>query len=109
MATETRQQRRARERREGDKRFQEVHGRIVGARRIQDIWQVYYTEKWKPILGDDIPQAEGIMRHVFYTGCAAMLEMMQRVGAENVTLDQGVEILQRLQDELDAYSNSGVM
>jgi hypothetical protein len=108
MPTESRQQRRARERRAQDARFQRVHAQIKGAIRIQDIWRLYFDERWRSIVSD-VPEAESLMRHMFYTGCAAMLEMMQRVGEESVTEDQGAEILQRLQDELDAYANSGAM
>lgn len=98
---ESRQVRRARERRE---EFDRVHGNVLAGRTVLDMWRVYARERLTPH-GIDItdPAVDATMRSAFYAGAASMLELMTRVGPDN---DQGVEMLQRLHEELDTYAKA---
>lgn len=99
---ESRQQRRARERRE---QFDRIHGKVLAGRTVLDLWRVYARERLTPH-GIDItdPAVDGTMRQAFYAGAASMLELMTRVSPEDVSEDQGVEMLQRLHEELATYA-----
>ena len=106
---ETRQQRRARERiatkhrewRESPE-FEQVHAKVIGSVSIQQMWRLYWTNRWAP--ANFPPDVEKCFRHAFYSGCAAMIELMSRVGPDDVSEDRGVEMLQRLHEELETYS-----
>jgi hypothetical protein len=109
----SRQQRRAAERsavkRETRRaQFDRLHGQVLAGRTVRDMWLTYAGERLTPH-GIDI--AENAVRHTlepaFYAGAAAMLELMQRVGPDEITEDQGVEMLQRITEELQAYTNRG--
>jgi hypothetical protein len=106
----TRQQRRQQERvdakRESRRQaFDRIHGSVLAGRTVLDLWRVYATEKCAP-QGIDIddPAVEATLRHAFYAGAASMFELMNRVGPDDITEDQGIEMLTRLTEELDTYS-----
>lgn len=107
--SESRQQRRARERRELKASIAaRVQTRVEQARTVQAMWRAYYEETLKPrglVEGDPaIDDGLVLMRKTFYAGVAAMLELMMRVSPDDVSEDQGVEMLQRLYDELQTYA-----
>lgn len=102
---ETRQQRRARERhatKQSAATFDRIHTRVVEADTIGHMWRVYSEERFK---GHGLePEHLALLREVFYSGVAAMLELMNRVSGEDVSEDRGVEMLARLHEELDVYT-----
>src|SRR5262245_5794760 len=86
VAEESRQVRRARERRE---QFDRIHGNVLAGRTVLDMWRTYARERLTPH-GIDIadPAVDGTMRQAFYAGAAAMLELMTRVSPDDVSEDQ---------------------
>lgn len=108
---ESRQVRRARERQESRRQtFERIHGNVLAGKTIRDMWLVYARERFEQA-GIDLsrPEVKGTVEHAFYTGCAAMLELMQRVSPEDVSEDVGVEMLTRLHEELESYTKPGAM
>ena len=106
----SRQQRRAEERRQQKaetrrQKFERVHGQVLAGKTIRDMWLTYGRERFEKA-GIDLtdPAVQGTVEHAFYSGAASMLELMQRVSPDDVSEDQGVEMLTRLHEELDAYS-----
>lgn len=74
-------------------------------RTIRDIWLTYGRNRFA---GEDFDTDEVLsetVKHAFYSGVAAMLELMTRVAPDDVSEDQGVERLTRLHEELDTYAN----
>jgi hypothetical protein len=103
---ETRQQRRAKARQDTRRQqFDRIHGQVLAGRTVLDMWRVYGRERLTPH-GIDVtdPNVEATMRPAFYAGAAAMLELMERVGPDDVSEDQGVEMLQRLHEELETFA-----
>lgn len=101
---ETRQQRRARERSESSRQqFDRIHGQVLAGRTIRDLWLAYARERFK---GMDVesPEVQATVKHSFYAGAAAMLELMHRVGPDDISEDVGVEMLNRIHEELETYS-----
>jgi len=69
------------------------------------MWVTYANERFARVGIDiDDPNVVDTVKHGFYTGAAAMLELMQRVGTDDISEDAGVEMLTRLQEELDTYA-----
>lgn len=69
------------------------------------MWRVYGRERLAPHGIDITDEAvAATLQPAFYAGAAAMLGLMIRVSPDGVTEDQGVEMLQRLHEELDTYS-----
>jgi hypothetical protein len=108
----TRQQRRAQERQaiKAETRraqFDRIHGNVLASRTILEMWRTYGRERLAPH-GIDItdPVVEQTMRPAFYAGAAAMMELMQRVGPDDISEEQGVEMLQRLYEELSTYAEA---
>lgn len=103
--TESRQQRRARERRKISAR---VEVRVTGSRSIQDLWRAFYDEVLKPrglVEGDpDIDPGLALMRQSFYGGAASMMELMMRVSPDGVSEDEGVAMLQCVYEELEIFA-----
>jgi hypothetical protein len=107
--TESRQQRRARERRKLREQIgTRVEGRVTGSRTILDLWRTFYDEVLKPrgiIEGDpDIDPGLALMRQSFYGGAASMMELMMRVSPDDVSEDEGAAMLQRLYEELVIFA-----
>ena len=69
------------------------------------MWRLYATERLTPH-GIDVgdPAVDGTLRPAFYAGAAAMFELLNRVSPDDVSEDVGVEMLNRLHEELDTYS-----
>jgi hypothetical protein len=106
----TRQQRRSQARADAKRetrrqQFDRIHGSVLAGRTVLDMWRVYGTERLAPH-GIDInePAVDATLRPAFYAGAASMLELMMRTSPDDVSEDQGVEMLQRLQEELETYS-----
>lgn len=102
---ESRQVRRARERQEQRQRFDQIHGDVLKGRTVRDMWKVYAGNRFKAT-GIDIdgPEASATIKHGFYAGAASMLELMMRVSPDDVSEEQGVEMLERLREELESYA-----
>jgi hypothetical protein len=102
--SESRQQRRARERSESKRaQFDRIHGQVLAGRTIRDLWLAYAQRFTKAGIELDDP-AVAVMKETFYAGAAAMLELMTRVAPDDVSEDVGVEMLNRLHEELDTYT-----
>ena len=99
--SESRQQRRARERAQ----FDRVHGQVLAAKTVRHMWLTYARTRLQSA-GVDInsPDVRETVEHAFYAGVAAMFELMQRVAPDDVSEDRGVEMLARLQEELETYT-----
>jgi len=82
-----------------------IHGQVLAGRTIGDLWRLYASAKLTPY-GVDIhdPNVRATLEPAFYAGAASMLELMQRVGPDDITEDQGVEMLQRIHEELETYA-----
>lgn len=66
------------------------------------------SDKWKAFEKAIIPQnAPSIqrqeMRRAFYAGCAAMFELTTNLGDDNISEEQGAEILDQMQSELTEF------
>jgi hypothetical protein len=100
----TRQQRRAQERAALKDR---IHSRLESAVSVHRMWRTYYDEVLVPrgVTVDDPDTAAGVewFRRSFYAGAASMLDLLMRVGPDDVTEDQGVEMLERLREELQTF------
>lgn len=90
-------------------KFDRIHGNVLAGRTIRDLWLVYGRERLVAngmnLEDDAIKQT---VEHAFYAGCASMLELMTRVAPDDVSEDVGVEMLERLHEELDSYTKRGV-
>lgn len=85
--------------------FDRIHGNVLAGRTVYDLWLVYARERLVPHGIDIADEAvQQTIRASFYAGAASMLELMQRVGQDDVSEDQGVEMLTRLHEELDTYT-----
>ena len=105
----TRQQRRAAERDAGRAAIRDrVTARVAAAPSVHAMWKAYYEEVLVPrgVTFEDPDTAPGAewFRRSFYAGVSAMLELMMRVSTDDVTEDRGVEMLQRLYEELETYA-----
>lgn len=88
--------------------FDRVHGTVLKGRTIRDLWLVYAKEKFEKH-GIDLndPAFRAVSEEPFYAGVATMFELMNRVAPDGVSEDVGVEMLNRLYEELDTYSRRG--
>ncbi len=109
----SRQQRRAGERartkRESRRaEFDRIHGNVLAGRTVRDLWLVYARGRLEPH-GIDITDdaVKATLERSFYAGAAAMLELTMRVSADEISEEQGIEMLNRIHEELDAYSKRG--
>jgi hypothetical protein len=103
---ESRQQRRARERRESKRQqFDRIHGQVLAGRTVREMWLAYGRNRFERV-GIDLndPAIVETAKHSFYVGAAAMLELMTRVAPDDVSEDVGVEMLNRLHEELNTYA-----
>lgn len=109
----SRQQKRAAERAKvkGESRratFDRVHGQVLAGKTIRDLWLTYAAAV---LASHGIDPADEAVRETlepaFYAGVAAMLELSMRVSTDDISEDVGVEMLNRLHEELDAYSKRG--
>jgi hypothetical protein len=96
--TDSRQQRRARERAAIAAR---VGGKVAAAQTVFDLWRTFRQEVLREVTS---PVQLEETRRGFYAGAAAILELVVRVSADDVTEDRGVEILQALHEELQAFA-----
>jgi hypothetical protein len=109
----SRQQRRAAERATAKREsrraaFDRVHGQILAGRTVRDLWLVYARERFESVgldLEDD--NVKMTVEHAFYTGVLSMFELLTRVAPDDVSEDVGVEMLERLREELEAYATRG--
>lgn len=108
----SRQQRRAAERAAARKQeraaFDRIHGNVLASRTVRDLWLVFARERLTPH-GIDItdPAVRETMERAFYAGAGSMLELMTRVGPDEISEDAGVEMLTRLHEELEAWGSRG--
>jgi len=108
----SRQQRRALERAAAKKgrreTFERVHGQVLAGRTVRDLWLVYARERLEPH-GIDINDeaVKATLERSFYAGAASMLELMTRVAPDDVSEEVGVEMIQRIHEELEAYTQRG--
>ncbi len=91
------------------KNFDQLHGEVLAGKTIRDLYVVYATNRFKgeTEIGIDDEDVTETIKHAFYAGAASMLEMMQRVGPEDVSEEVGVEMLTRLAEELESFSREG--
>lgn len=88
--------------------FDKVHGEVLAGRTVRDLWLAYYRAKVAPHgIAEDDPSVRQVVEGPFYAGAAAMLELMTRVSPDDISEEQGVEMIQRLHEELYAYSRRG--
>jgi hypothetical protein len=104
----TRQQRRAEARAAAKATLQaRIHTRIESAISVHRMWRTFYDEVLVPrgITVEDPDTAPGVewFRRSFYAGAASMLDLMMRVAPDDVSEDQGVEMLERLREELQTF------
>jgi hypothetical protein len=64
---------------------------------------------WESFERDVVPADAGFtqrreMKRSFYAGAHAMLHMVVHVGDDDVTEDNGVEVIKRLMNESDAFA-----
>jgi hypothetical protein len=104
---ESRQVRRARERQERKATFDRVHGQVLAAKTVRHLWITYAKGRLGELSPDD-PAVKATIEHAFYAGATSMLELMQRVSPEDITEEQGVEMLNRIHEELHAYADRSV-
>ena len=97
MSKQTATQRRA--------EFDRIHGQVLAGRTVRDLWLAYGRNRFKGEDFDADPVFAETVKHAFYSGAAAMLELMTRVAPDDVSEDQGVEMLTRLHEELETYAN----
>jgi hypothetical protein len=85
--------------------FDRVHGQVLAGKTVRDLWLVYARERFEKH-GIDLndPAFLFVTEHAFYAGVASMLNLMSRVGPDDVSEEQGVEMLTRLHEELESYS-----
>jgi len=109
--SESRQIRRARQRaaEKGEtrrERFDRVHGQVLASKTVQAMWLLYVKNRYAGTGVDVTDEAvKAIVEHAFYAGAGSMFELMLRVSPDTVSEDVGVEMLNRLQEELDNYAN----
>lgn len=107
--TESRQVRRAREREAAKTAIeQRVSQRVTHARSAHDMWTMFYQEVLVPhgLTFDDPDTSPGVewFRRAFYAGVSSMYELMMRVSPDDVSEDRGVEMLNRLYEELQTFA-----
>lgn len=109
----SRQQRRAQERQAVKdarrQRFDAIHGQVLAARTVGHLWRTYRDGRFRTDGMDDIDPAhraavEELAQHAFYAGAASMFELVTRVAPDDVSEDVGVEMLNRIHEELDTYA-----
>lgn len=106
----SRQQRRAAERSTAKReirreQFDRIHGQVLAGKTIRDLWLTYGAEAIVPLgVKLDDPAVVGTVEAAFYAGVAAMFELHMRVSADNVSEEVGVEMLSRLHEELESYT-----
>lgn len=85
--------------------FDRIHGRVLAGRTVRDMWLTYGQERLETAgVSLDDPDVTYTVKHAFYAGVAAMFELMTRVAPDDVSEDVGVEMLNRLQEELESYT-----
>lgn len=86
-------------------RFDRIHGSVLKGRTVRDLWLVYARERFEKA-GMDIndPALGQTVEHSFYAGASSMLELMMRVSPDDVNEEVGVEMLNRIHEELETYS-----
>lgn len=106
----SRQQRRAAERSTAKQesrrqQFDRIHGQVLAGKTIRDLWLTYGGEMLTPhgIKLDD-PAVVDTLEAAFYAGVAAMFELHMRVSTDDVSEEVGVEMLSRLHEELESYT-----
>jgi hypothetical protein len=106
----TRQQRRSQERADAKResrrqQFDRIHGEVLAAKSIRQMWLTYASNRLTPH-GIDVtdPSVRATLEPAFYAGVAAMFELFYRVTPDEVHEDVGVEMLQRLHEELETYT-----
>jgi hypothetical protein len=88
--------------------FDRIHGDVLKGRTIRDLWLTYARERLRPAGLDPNDEAvKATLERSFYAGAASMLELTMRVSPDGVSEDVGVEMLNRIHEELEAYSNRG--
>lgn len=86
--------------------FDRIHGDVLKGRTVRDLWLTYGRYRFAEIEDFDADEAVAdTVKHAFYSGAAAMLELMTRVAPDDVSEDQGVEMLTRLHEELHVYAD----
>ncbi len=96
--SESRQQRRARERAAIKDR---VARKVLKAATVFEMWTTFRNEALREIVN---PIQIEETRRGFYAGAASMLELMMRVSPDDVSEDRGVEMLEALHQELRAFA-----
>jgi len=85
--------------------FDRIHGDVLKSRTVRDLWLTYGRNRFTGEHFDADEDISATVKHAFYSGAAAMLELMTRVAPDEISEDQGVEMLNRLQEELHAYAD----
>lgn len=78
---------------------------------VRDLWTLY-RDTWaaRHRLEIDDPEIADVfvaLEDSFYAGAATVWELVTRVAPDAVSEEQGEQMLQRIQDELDAYTARG--
>jgi hypothetical protein len=109
----SRQQRRAAERQAAKdarrQQFEAIHGHVLAAKTVGHLWRTYRDGRFRTDGMQGIDPAhqaavEELAQHAFYAGAASMFELVTRVAPDDVSEDVGVEMLSRLQEELETYA-----
>jgi hypothetical protein len=106
----SRQQRRSQARADAKResrrqQFDRIHGEVLAAKSIRHMWLMYASNRLTPHGIDITDQSvRETLEPAFYAGVASMFELFYRVSPDDVSEDVGVEMLQRLHEELETYT-----
>lgn len=83
-----------------------VHGKVTAGETIQDLWLVYYRERFEARVSRPLePEHVEMLKGVFYAGVSTMFYLMDKMaGAVEEDDDLGASRLQRIYEELETYS-----
>jgi hypothetical protein len=63
-----------------------------------------YAEWWRHVGNPTVPRIQAKeMQKAFYSGCAAMLELIMDASAEDRSVEEGTAMMSRLHAELEAF------
>jgi|ERR1051325_2645597 hypothetical protein len=85
---------------------EKLHGQIENSQTIYQLWLIYAKNRYATA-GVDLSSEPGVsklVKEAFYAGVASMLKLMEGIGEDHISEDEGVKILQRLHEELFVYT-----
>ena len=83
-----------------------VHGKVTSGVTIQDLWLVYYRERFEARVSKPLePEHIEMLKGVFYAGVSSMFYLMDKMAGESTEDDDiGAGRLQRIYEELETYT-----